>query len=188
MRVLVGCEESQRVMSAFRALGHDAFSCDLKDPSGGFPEYHLKCDIFDVLYDDWDLVIAHPPCTYLTKAGAQLLLKDGKVINGERYNNGLAARDFFMRIYNSPCKRLCIENPTPLKIYDLPECSQVIQPYYFGDPYSKRTLLWLKNLPPLMATCIVPEFKSYTSTVGTAELRSKTFFGIATAMANQWSY
>ena len=172
MYILVACEESQTVCIAFRQKGHFAFSCDIQSCSGGYPEWHIKSDVLSILngncfFDtqdgsrhyvhNWDLIIAHPPCTYLTKASATRLFP-GCVLNEQRYNDGLAARDFFLKILNSNCNKVCIENPTPLKIFNLPECTQVIEPYFFGDPYTKRTCLWLKGLPPLFATCLcVPD-------------------------------
>lgn len=193
MRVLVACEESQVVCMAFRERGHEAYSCDIQDCSGGFPEFHIKDDVRNVLSDNWDLVIAFPPCTYLTKAGATNLFR-GNTLNEERYKRGLAARDFFMLFYDYDKSRVCIENPTPLKLFELPEPSQIIQPYYFGHPYQKRTCLWLHGLPPLFATDLIygatPVMQSnwFNSCNGVtrAKNRSKTFSGVAAAMAEQW--
>ena len=143
-KILVACEESQTVCNAFRNLGFEAFSCDIQECSGGHPEYHIKSDVRDILnLVEWDLIIAHPPCTYMSRAGARWLYKDHQ-LQPERYKKLLAAKEFFMLFYNHPCKRICIENPTPFKIVELPPYSQAIQPYQFGAPYSKRTLLWLK--------------------------------------------
>lgn len=197
MRVLVACEFSGAVRDAFRKLGHDAMSCDLLDTEAPGP--HYKGDVRDVLHDGWDLMIAHPPCTYLSNAGARWLYPKGK-LNQERYEKGLKAKDFFNLLLNAPISRICVENPKPSLIYELPKESQVIHPYYFGDPYSKRTHLWLKNLPPLSSTKVVEIVGywcgSFTSKnkgnkskmlVGkTWKERSKTFPGIANAMANQW--
>lgn len=194
MRVLVACECSQEVMSAFRLLGDDSFSCDLQAARGSFPEYHLQCDVKDVLKYDWDLIIAHPPCTYLSNAGACRLYSGG-VLNQDRYQHGLASRDFFMMFYNHSCKHICIENPIPSKIYELPKPDQVIEPYMFGHGYSKKTYLWLKGLPFLMLTDWVYPFKPYVDSStqkgysragGSSYVRSKTFSGIANAMAIQW--
>lgn len=187
MRVLVACEESQAVCIAFRDLGHDAFSCDLKPCSGGHPEWHYRADVFEVLAGTrWDLLIAHPPCTYLSKAGATSLYR-GRNIDEERYQALLRARDFFMRLWRTECAdRVCIENPTPLKAAVLPPCDQVIQPYMFDEPWSKRTCLWLRNLPPLMAECINLFTESWTEKHRSPVIRSKTFTGIARAMAKQW--
>lgn len=154
MRVLVACEESQEVCKAFRELGHEAYSCDIQDCSGGHPEWHLKQDVLPLLNEEWDLIIAHPPCTYLSNAGARHLYPHG-LLNMERYEKGLEAKEFFMKFLNCKCKKVCVENPLPSKIFRLPDYSQIIQPYEFGHPYKKKTLLWLKNLPPLKPTCIV---------------------------------
>ena len=156
----------------------------------------------------WDLIIAHPPCTYLSNAGAVRLFKDVKdgeyqMINIERLRKGIEGRDFFMRFYLADCPRIAIENPVPSRIYAMPQASQVIQPYEFGHPYSKKTLLWLKGLPPLFPTDIIvgdltswvgggskrrdgtPRLQSGTK-LRDSRSRSKTFPGIAKAMADQW--
>jgi hypothetical protein len=217
MRILVACEESQAVTKAFRARGHEAYSCDIIECSGGHPEWHIQQDVLPLLNGKcafktvdgtdhkiegkWDMIIAFPPCTYLTNAGARHLWKNHE-LNQERYQKGLEAKEFFMRFYNADCDRIAIENPTPSKIFDLPEKTQVIQPYQFGHPFTKRTQLWLKGLPPLQPTDIVtPERTwcpsgSYSGkhndkhrgmfTTDRAKNRSKTFEGIARAMAEQW--
>jgi hypothetical protein len=199
-RVLIACEESQTVCKAFRAKGFEAYSCDIQDCSGGHPEWHLKGDVLQHLDKGWDLIIAHPPCTYLSKAGARWLYAGGQ-INQARLAQGLAAKAFFNAMLNADCRFIAVENPTPMKIYDLPEHTQAIQPWQFGHPYSKRTLLWLKNLPQLIPTNIVPDFKPYlpSNTGGkkrgqsysigiskSAKESSKTFAGVADAMAEQW--
>ena len=194
MRVLVACEESQRVCMAFRDRGHIAFSCDLQDCSGGFPQYHIKGDCKSVIEShSWDLIIAHPPCTYLSRVSAVCLCNaDGTIKDYQRYDKMLAAREFFMYLYNLEGIRLCIENPIPMKLCNLPPYSQVIQPYEFGDEYTKKTLLWLKNLPYLMPLNYgarnrsLPGLKSWTLIHSDAKNRSKTFPGIASAMATQW--
>lgn len=201
MNVLIACEESQTVCKAFRSKGHNAFSCDVVNCSGGYPEWHIKSDVLPLLNghcefytsdnthhfinDSWDLIIAHPPCTYLTKASATRLFPNG-VIDNNRYSLGLAARDFFISILNADCKKICVENPTPLSIFELPAATQVIEPFYFGDPFTKRTLLWLKGLPILFPTCMCIPENSYVLTTSSAKKRSKTFTGIAAAMAEQW--
>ena len=201
MKVLVACEESQAVCVAFRALGHDAYSCDLKPCSGGHPEWHIQCDALKLLSYSWDLVIAHPPCTYLSNAGARHLYKD-HVLQEYRYKLGVEAASFFLRFLNCSAPRVCVENPLPSKVFGLPAPSQVIQPYMFGHPFSKRTLLWLKNLPLLVPTYIVEPVACWCPsgsyrrthsaaakgqfTCNRAENRSKTFPGIASAMASQW--
>ena len=193
MKVLVACEESQEVCKAFRELGHEAYSCDIQDCSGGHPEWHLKQDVIPLLEQDWDLIIAHPPCTYLSNAGARHLYPHG-LLNMERYEKGLEAKEFFMKFLNCKCEKVCVENPLPSKIFRLPDYSQIIQPYEFGHPYKKKTLLWLKNLPRLKPTCIV-ECPQSTKIAGNwfnaggkdrQKNRAKTFSGIAKAMAEQW--
>ena len=228
MNVLIACEESQEVCKAFRAKGHRAFSCDIQECSGGHPEWHIQGDVLPLLNGDctfqtadththtqageWDLIIAHPPCTYLTNAGAvRLLRKDTmtdprygtfRMVNIDRLQKGILGRDFFMAFLNARCERVAVENPTPSRIFCIPKESQVIQPYEFGHPYSKRTLLWLRGLPPLMPTEIVLEHEpwvnggskdahgNYRRYSGRGERdpknRSKTFPGIAKAMAEQW--
>lgn len=203
MKVLVACEESQAVCKAFRKLGHEAYSCDIQECSGGHPEWHIQGDVIPLLKQEWDLIIAHPPCTYLSNAGARWLFAGGK-LNEERYKLGLDGKEFFMEFYNADCKHIAIENPIPSSIYNLPPYTQVIQPYEYGHPYSKKTCLWLKGLPPLKPTNIIEEHKPFVSSGtysrthdarykgasrkgGSAKSRSKTFPGIAQAMAEQWS-
>lgn len=135
----------------------------------------------------WDLIIGFPPCTYLSRAGSHLLYPVAGEINNDRYKLGLDGRDFFLKIWNAKCDYIAIENPVPNLIYDLPRCSQIIQPYEHGHPYSKKTCLWLKGLPPIMPTeIIVGNIKSWTHEKKTAFQRSKTFPGVAKAMAEQW--
>lgn len=193
MRVLVACEESQRVCIAFREKGHEAYSCDVEYCSGGHPEWHIQDDVLKHLDEDWDLIIAHPPCTYLSNAGARFLYPKG-VLNAERYKKGLEAKDFFMKLYNANCPKICVENPVSSTIYNMPKHTQEIQPYYFGHPYTKKTRLWLKGLEPLKPTNIV-EVSESTKVAGNwfnkggkerQKNRSKTFEGIAKAMAEQW--
>ena len=194
MKILVACEESQAVTIELRKLGHEAYSCDVLPCSGGHPEWHLQQDVIPLLQEKWDMIIAFPPCTYLSNAGARHLYPGGK-LNKERYKKGLEGKKLFMAIYNANCPKIAIENPTPSKIYELPEKSQVIQPYQFGHPYSKRTQLWLKGLPLLKPTNIV-EVESSCRKAGNwfnkggkdrQKNRSKTFPGIAKAMAEQWT-
>lgn len=209
MKVLIACEESQTVCKAFRARGHEAYSCDIQEPSGGHPEWHIKGDALIAIrggtlttldgkshnIDGWDLLIAHPPCTYLSNAGASRLFRiiDGKTwIDKERLIKGFAGKRFFMELYNADIPRVCVENPIPSKIYGMPPCTQTIQPWQFGDAYTKTTLLWLRGLPPLIPTDIVEPLQSWVSTgekggaARSPKKRSKTFEGIATAMAEQW--
>ena len=194
MKILVACEESQRVCIELRKLGHEAYSCDILPCSGGHPEWHLQQDVTPLLKEKWDMIIAFPPCTYLSNAGARHLYKGGK-LNEDRYKKGLLAKELFMCIYNADCPKIAIENPTPSKIFELPEKTQVIQPWQFGHPYSKRTQLWLKGLPKLIPTNIV-EVESSCRKAGNwfnkggkdrQINRSKTFPGIAKAMADQWT-
>ena len=170
MNVLVACEESQEVCKAFRAKGHRAFSCDMQECSGGHPEWHIIGDVLPLINGDctfqtankhthtqtgaWDMIIAFPPCTYMTNAGAVRMRVNGE-INQDRYEKAMQAKEFFYQFYNAKCKKIAIENPTPMKIVGLPQYDQVIQPYEFGHPYSKRTCLWLKGLPPLFSTEIL---------------------------------
>lgn len=186
LRVLVACEESQAVSLAFRQLGHDAFSCDLKPCSGGHPEWHIQGDVVPVLYGDWDIIIAHPPCTYLSKAGS-CRLNPGGVLNQERMAQARSAADFFNLFLDLPCPHVAVENPVPGRIHNLPHWDQIIEPYYFGDPFTKKTCLWLRGLPPLMSTVLVyDDLASWVGAHRSAAVRSKTFPGIAQAMARQW--
>ena len=228
LKVLVACEESQRVCTAFRELGHEAYSCDIQEPSGGHPEWHILGDVLRLRMlnpvplpfsdgdgicfatmdrsfhkvDYWDLIIAHPPCTYLSNAGARHLYK-GHKLNEERYAKGLKAKEFFMEFLNADCEHIAVENPIPSTVYCLPKYTQIIQPYEYGHPYTKRTCLWLKGLPKLQPTNIVEPIGTYCPsgsyshkhdqkhkgvfTKDRAKNRSKTFEGIAKAMAEQWS-
>lgn len=163
MKVLVACEESQAVCIAFRKLGHEAYSCDTQECSGGHPEWHIKGDVLPLINGNkpfitmdgdlhaivgtWDLLIAFPPCTYLTNAGSVRLRIKGE-INKERMEKAVEAKAFFMKFLEADCQKICVENPTPGKIHQLPQYTQAIQPWWFGHPYTKRTCLWLKNLPP----------------------------------------
>lgn len=192
MKVLVACEYSGKVREAFRKQGHAAWSCDILPADDASP-FHYQGDVLDVLYDGWDLLIAHPPCTYLTNAGARHLYPKGQ-LNKERLALGLDAKAFFMTLYNAPIERICVENPIPSKIYELPPYTQIVQPYEYGHETSKKTCLWLRNLPPLKPTNIV-EKTTTTRNAGNWfnkggkdrwKQRSETFQGIADAMAQQW--
>jgi len=191
MKVLVACEYSGVVRDAFLALGHDAWSCDLLPTESPGP--HYKGDVRDILERGWDLMIAHPPCTYLSNAGARFLYPKGK-LNRARLKLGMEGRGFFMLLWNADIPKIAIENPTPSKVYNLPPYTQVIQPYEFGHPVQKRTCLWLKGLPPLKPTKIVENPQS-SKVPGNwfnkggkdrQKNRAKTFEGIAEAMAKQW--
>lgn len=192
MRVLVACEESQEVCKAFRARGHEAYSCDLQECSGGHPEWHIIGDAISEAYSGkYDLMIAHPPCTYLSNVGAPHLFR-GKKLNQERFKKGIEAKEFFLKLMRAPIDKKAIENPIPSRIYELPKHTQQIQPYHFGHPFKKATRLWLIGLKPLMPTNIVWKRGVYVSAnkgntvkngcVNSAKLRSKTFPGIAKAM------
>jgi hypothetical protein len=193
MKILVACEESQAVTIELRKLGHEAYSCDIEPCSGGHTEWHLQLDVSELLKLKWDMIIAFPPCTYLSNAGAKHLFK-GKKLNEERYQKGLEAKNFFLMFYNADCPRVAIENPISSKIYEMPIHTQEVQPYMFGHPVQKKTRLWLKGLPNLTPTEIVDP-KANCHEAGTwfmkggkdrQKNRSKTFPGIATAMAKQW--
>ena len=199
MRVLVACEYSGRVREAFRAKNHDAFSCDIIPSSDNSPN-HIQKDVLEVLDYGWDLMIAHPPCTYLSRAGARWLYPKAGELDNDRYEKLLEGREFFMSLLNADIPKIAVENPTPFKIAELPKPSQVIQPFQFGDPYSKRTLLWLKGLDPLIPTNEVESQgswlpsntsgfrKNQKSQKGYSDSKdySLTFEGIANAMAQQW--
>ena len=190
LKVLVACEESQTLTIKLRELGHEAYSCDIQSCSGGHPEWHIQDDVLKYINLKWDLIVAHPPCTYLSAAGAVRLYSGG--FNRDRYEKGVSARDFFMALFNAPCDRVCVENPRPLSIFKLPPCSQIIQPYYFGDPYLKETRLWLKGLSPLRFTNRVVPICSWVSSSNNGlhssqKMRSKSFPGIAAAMAEQFT-
>ena len=191
MRVLIACEMSGRVRDAFKALGHDAWSCDILPTLQ--PGNHIQGDALEVVKWGWDLMIAHPPCTYLSNAGARHLYPQ-KVLNTDRLQKGLTAKELFMALWEAPIEKICIENPVPSKVFGLPPYGQVIQPWEYGHPFSKKTCLWLKGLTPLMATDIVGKTQS-TKVAGNwfnkggkdrQVNRSVTFQGIADAMASQW--
>jgi len=187
MRVLVACEFSGIVRDAFASRGHDAWSCDYlpTEREGN----HIQGDVRDILEEGWDLMIAHPPCTYLANSGVRWLHE-----RPERWEKLEEAAEFFRTLLNAPIKRICVENPIPHKYaieligrkYD-----QIIQPYQFGEPYSKATCLWLKNLPPLKPTKILTrgiEQKVWKEppSLERWKNRSRTYPGIAKAMAEQW--
>lgn len=218
LNVLVACEESQRTTIAFRELGHNAFSCDLQPCSGGHPEWHINGDVLPLLSSPcsfllqdgstcfvphWDILIAHPPCTYLSRAGSVNLYRTPTGdVDPVRFNNGLLAASFFLVFLNSSIPHICVENPIPDSRWNLPPYSQIVEPYYFGDNFRKKTCLWLKNLPFLVPTSLVhpsfcPTFLEWFSKGSTkkrsdgnnsrAIYRSKTFLGMASAFADQFS-
>lgn len=192
MKILIACEYSGVVRDAFRKRGHDAWSCDII-PTDSDSEYHLQCDVMTVLDAGWDMMIAHPPCTYLSNAGAKHLYRGG-VLNQDRYAKGQEAKLFFLRLLNADIPKICIENPISSRVFEMPLHSQEIQPYQFGHPVQKKTRLWLKNLPLLSPTNIVEpivnchEAGTWFMTGGKdrQKNRAKTFQGIADAMADQW--
>lgn len=205
MRILVACEESQAVTKEFRKLGHEAYSCDIMECSGGYPEWHLQQDVTEILKEKWDMIIAFPPCTYLTVTGNRWfnIEKYGeKAI--KRHEDRKEAIDFFMLFANADCDKIVIENPVGVMSSNWRKPNQIINPYEYGDAFEKKTCLWIKGLPNLKPTKIVQvpprtKFKS-GKTMATwysealklpkeerAKLRSKTFPGIAKAMAEQWS-
>jgi hypothetical protein len=210
MKILVACEESQAITKEFRALGHEAYSCDILPCTGGHPEWHLQGDVFGFIDQGWDLMVAHPPCTFLSVSGARHLYnKDGSK-NLERYKNQREALDFVQKLMDCDIPRIAIENPVSVISSQIRKPDQIVQPWMFGDSASKTTCLWLKNLPKLVATNVVDkgDFKEWVDkksgkvkrqatwyydaliNAKTPEerrsLRSKTFKGIAQAIASQW--
>jgi hypothetical protein len=216
MKVLVACEESQTVCKAFRKRGHEAYSCDIMECSGGRNEWHIMQDVIPLLNGNcefetvdgtkhkiegkWDLIIAHPPCTYLTGAGACNIPK-----HPERIPLGFEAAEFFLKILNADCDRIVVENPPPMKRFNLPKYNQLVRPYMFGESNNKPICLWLKGVEELKPTNIVEKDKDIvrwvhkatgqkkscskwynTNTSQHSKHRSKTFEGVAFAMAEQW--
>lgn len=202
MKILVACEESQAVTKELRRLGHEAYSCDIIPCSGGHPEWHLQQDVTPLLREKWDMIIAFPPCTYISNAGACRLYPKKGQLDEERYKKGLEGKAFFMQFLNADCPRIAVENPVSSKVFDMPPHTQEIQPFMFGHPYTKKTRLWLRGLPKLKPTDIVEPIGPYCP-AGTgrkdrtkygsakrgedAKNRAKTFPGIARAMAEQWA-
>lgn len=195
MKVLIACEFSGVVREAFRARGHDAWSCDLL-PAEDSSEFHLRANARHWIDDPWDLMIAHPPCTYLTNSGVRWLYKGGKLENGrdeKRWQDLAQAALFFRRMLEAPIARICVENPI-MHGYarELVEAdpAQIIQPWQFGHGETKATGLWLKNLPPLIPTDIVdgrePRVHHASPGPDRWKERSRTLAGIAAAMAEQW--
>jgi len=205
MRILLACEESQEVTKRLRAKGHEAFSCDILPCSGGKPEWHLQQDVTELLKEKWDMIIAFPPCTFLTVTG-------NRWFNIERYGDKAIKRhadrkeaiEFFKMFANADCDKIVIENPVGVMSTHYKKPNQIINPYQFGDPFEKKTCLWIKGLPNLIPTNIVEPPKRTEFASGKsmptwyadawklpkeerAKLRSKTFPGIAEAMAEQWT-
>lgn len=229
MNILVACEESQAVTIELRRLGHNAFSCDIQECSGGHPEWHIKGDVLNILnptlligndefgivfetmdglihdVQKWDMIIAFPPCTYLTAASAvRVFNKDHSIKDPERYQKGVEAATFFRAFLEADCPKIAIENPVMMKCFGLTKYNQIIEPFMFGDPWRKRTCLWLKNLPLLVpadivepqglwvgSTCANRDPSVYTryalNSIRDSKRRAKTFPGIAKAMAEQWA-
>jgi hypothetical protein len=197
-KILIACEESQVITKAFRDLGFFAYSNDLKPCSGGHPEWHLQCDVLQLLKLEWDLIIAHPPCTDLATSGARHFAE--KIADG-RQQQGI---DFFMKFVNCSCPRVAIENPIGIMSSKYRKPDQIIQPYEYGHNCKKSTCLWLKGLPKLVPTNIVDPGEMVTFPSGKtmskwyyetsklspkerSEMRSKTFDGVGKAIAEQWS-
>ena len=223
MKILVACEESQAVTIELRRLGHEAYSCDIQECSGGHPEWHIKDDVLPLLNGDcefntkdgerhsiagrWDMIIAFPPCTYLSNAGACRLYPKKGQLDMERYQKGLQAKSFFLRFLNADCPRVAVENPVSSSVFEMPRHTQEIQPYQFNDdgthPYTKKTRLWIRGLPILIPTTpdcnpVGPYVPAGTGRKNRekygaakrgedAKNRAKTFSGIARAMAEQWA-
>lgn len=197
--VLIACERSQEITWAFRRLGYSAYSCDIEKSYGGHPEYHIVGDAAQVVQghgvwvteggfpvcipQHWDMIIAHPPCTNLAHVSS-VALSQGK----HNYIDVLEAVRFFLTMLSAPAKFVCVENPAPLGIAKLPPYSQIVNPYDFGHPYSKRWCLWLRNLPQLLPThgryIVHKSWHDHCSS--TSRRRSHTFNGVAKAMAEQW--
>ena len=210
-KILVACEESQAITKAFRKLGFEAYSCDLLSTSGGHLEWHIQGDAIAEAYSgNYDMMIAHPPCTYLAVSGARWLYNKDGSRNEERYENQAEALDFVQQLMNAPIKHIALENPISVISSHIRKPDQIVHPYMFGDKASKSTCLWLKNLPKLEPTDIVDkgEFIEFVSKKGVKKrqakwyyealqkaktpeerrtLRSKTFQGMADAIADQWS-
>ena len=222
MRVLLACEESQAVCKEFRRLGHEAYSCDIIECSGGHPEWHIQGDVLPLLSGccdfatmdgtehriegKWDMIIAFPPCTYLSNAGACRLYPQKGQLDLERYKKGLEAKEFFLKFLNADCDKVVVENPVSSKVFEMPPHTQEIHPYQFDSdqqhPWTKKTRLWVRGVDPLVPTtpsavpvspyCPAGTGRKIKDKYGAAKRgedaknRSKTFPGIAKAMAEQW--
>lgn len=185
MKILVACEESQAVTIELRKLGHEAYSCDIEPCSGGHPEWHLRCDAMELLKMQWDMILAFPPCTDLAVSGARYFAQ--KRADGRQQRSV----DFFMAFANADCPRIAIENPVGIMSTHYRKPDQIIQPWMFGHGETKATCLWLKGLPRLEPTNIVEgrEHRVWRMppSLERAKLRSKTYTGVAKAMASQWA-
>lgn len=203
MKVLIACEFSGTVREAFKARGHDAWSCDILPTE--IEGQHIQGDVLEILNKGWDMMIAHPPCTYLANSGVQHLWQGRKKENGknfDRWEKMCEGREFFLKLLNCNIPKICVENPISHSYANSPPRTQIVQPYFFGEEVQKKTCLWLKNLPPLKATNIVGKGEIYFKKNGKSngskwynsslpntplwKMRSKTFQGIADAMAEQW--
>ena len=188
--VLIACEESQAVTAEFRKLGLEAYSCDLEPCSGEHPEWHLQEDVTRLIQADWEMIVAFPPCTHLAVSGARYFKEKQK--DGRQQQ----AIDFFMALANAPCDKIAIENPVGIMSTKWRKPDQIIQPWQFGHDASKKTCLWLKNLPLLEPTNVILKERYANQTPSgqnklgpspdRAKIRSRTYKGIAKAMAEQW--
>lgn len=201
LKILIACEESQAETMAFRALGHRAFSCDLQPARHGTPKaYHVIADVRSLFAKNvhfitgdgrahqvcqWDLIVSHPPCTYICKMGSVWMVKNG-ILQRDRYEKMKDAVRFFYQCFNAPARFVAVENPLPMARAGLPPPSCYIQPSWFGVKYTKKTLYWLRNLPPLLPTIVHPNPKEYVR-ASRGKYRSRTFPQVAKAMAAQWS-
>lgn len=184
MKILIACEESQAVCIEFRKLGHEAYSCDIEPCSGGHPEWHLQQDVIELLKQKWDVIIAFPPCTDLCVSGARWFKQ--KIADGRQKKS----IDFFMEIINSNSNKIAVENPIGIMSSNYRKPDQIIQPWQFGHGETKATCLWLQGLPKLKPTKIVEgreqRIWKLPPSHNRSKLRSKTYTGIAKAMADQW--
>lgn len=200
VNVLIACEESQVECNAFRDAGFNAFACDIQKPRrGALLDRQIKADVTDFLHgttkfvtldgvwhqvSGWDLIIAHPPCTYLCKCSSVWMVRNG-VVDKERLQKMMEARKFFFECLNAQARFVAVENPLPMARAELPPPDCFVQPFWYGHPYSKKTLYWLKNLPPLMPDASCATYKQFVRS-SRGKYRSRTFTGIAKAMADQW--
>lgn len=201
LNVLIACEESQAECTAWRELGHNAYSCDIVPcRPGGHPEWHIQQDVtpllkgrkhfytMDAEYHEvprWDLIICHPPCTYLCRLSSVQLVKHGE-IDQERFDRMIKAREFFLKCLDARAKFVAVENPVPMKRAGLPRPSCYAEPFWFGVKYSKKTLYWLRNLPPVMPEIINPSHRCYVQ-ASRGKYRSRTFPAMARGIARQWN-
>ncbi len=184
MKILIACEESQAVCKEFRKLGHEAYSCDILECSGGHPGWHIQGDVLEQLDNGWDMMIAHPPCTHLAVSGARWFTEGRKPWSLQE-----EALDFVRDLLNAPIKHIALENPVSVISSKIRKPDQIIQPWMFGDSFSKKTCLWLKNLPKYKSGRSMPKWYAEAWKLPKeerAKLRSKTYPGIAKAIAEQW--